>query len=96
MQQEVYNRMRGHCLVFKRSKSRLNYPRLKILGHIITSKGRAPDPYKIRAILDLAAVWLNIMLSISIVYLVFWLHFMVIVTSRMIGVMTYMALQSVS
>ena len=53
-QQIAYDRMRANSLVFKMSKSRLNYPRLKILGHVLTSKGRAPDPEKIRAILDLA------------------------------------------
>ena len=54
MQELSYERMRANLLVFKVSKSRLNYPRLKILGHIITSRGRAPDPEKIQAILDLA------------------------------------------
>ena len=54
MQQLTYDRMRANCLVFKMSKARLNYPRLKILGHIITQAGRAPDPSKIKAILDLA------------------------------------------
>ena len=54
LQQDIYDRMRNHCLVFKMSKARLNYPMMKILGHIISAGGRAPNPEKIQAIIDLA------------------------------------------
>ena len=53
MQQEAFDRMESKCLFFKRSKARLNYPRMKCLGHIITRHGRCPDPSKIEAILKL-------------------------------------------
>jgi RNase H-like domain found in reverse transcriptase/Integrase zinc binding domain/Reverse transcriptase (RNA-dependent DNA polymerase) len=54
MQQIGYDRLETKCLFFKRSKARLNYPRIKCLGHIVTKEGRAPDPTKIQDILNIA------------------------------------------
>ena len=54
MQQIGYDRLEKKCLFFKRSKARLNYPRIKCLGHIVTKEGRAPDPGKIQDILNIA------------------------------------------
>ena len=54
MQQIGYDRLEAKCLFFKRSKARLNYPRIKCLGHIVTKEGRAPDPAKIKDILNIA------------------------------------------
>jgi hypothetical protein len=53
MQQLAFDRMEAKCLFFKRSKAKLNYPRMKCLGHIITKAGRCPDPSKIKDILAL-------------------------------------------
>ena len=52
-QQEAYDRLRDSHLVFKRTKSSINHPRMKILGHIVTSRGRIPDVKKVQAILDM-------------------------------------------
>ena len=40
-------------MVFALKKSKFNYRRLRILGHIITKSGRHPDPEKVQAIIDL-------------------------------------------
>jgi hypothetical protein len=53
-QQAVYDRMRANNILFKISKTHLNYPTMKILGHVITKDGRCADPGIIKAITDLA------------------------------------------
>jgi len=50
--QATFDRLREHKLVFKRSKAKLNYPRIKCLGHIITERGRVADPSMVQAVLD--------------------------------------------
>ena len=37
----------------KIKKMKLNFPRMKCLGHIVTSRGRCPDPDSVQAILDI-------------------------------------------
>ena len=50
--QYTFDRMRENCMVFKRSKAKINYPRMKVLGHIITKRGRIADPGLVQAVLD--------------------------------------------
>ena len=49
----LFERVREAQMVFSLRKSHFNYHRLWVLGHIITSSGRTPDPEKIAAVLDL-------------------------------------------
>jgi hypothetical protein len=50
--QMTFDKIREHRLVFKRSKAKLNYHRIKCLGHLITARGRVADPGLIQAVLD--------------------------------------------
>jgi hypothetical protein len=50
---KLFDRAREASMVFSLRKSHFNYHRLRVLGHIVTSSGRTPDPEKIAAILDL-------------------------------------------
>ena len=54
VQQSTYNTFREHHLTVKLAKVMLGYPRMKCLGHVITQHGRAPNPEKLKAILNLA------------------------------------------
>jgi len=51
--QEKYNRLRSYNITLKHTKSKMNYDKLRILGHVITTTGRTPDPKKVQAIVDL-------------------------------------------
>jgi transposase InsO family protein len=51
---KVLDRMVSKGLVFKISKTHLNYRAMKVLGHIMTRQGRLPDPEMVRAINDWA------------------------------------------
>ena len=55
IQQEMYNRLRGSALTIKMTKTHLNYPMIKFLGHILTKEGRLPDPEAVEAI----SAWKN-------------------------------------
>ena len=55
LQQRIYDIMEENCLVFKPSKAHLNYTTQRILGHIMSNKGRAPDPKLIESITKIAA-----------------------------------------
>jgi transposase InsO family protein len=44
LQQKIYDRMRKLQLIFKISKSHINYKQQRVLGHILTKDGRFPDP----------------------------------------------------
>jgi hypothetical protein len=48
----MYNRLRGSQLTLKLSKTHLNYSEVKFLGHILTKKGRLPDPKAVEAIME--------------------------------------------
>jgi hypothetical protein len=50
---KLFDRAREASMVFSLRKSHFNYHRLRVLGHIVTSSGRTPDPEKIAAVLDL-------------------------------------------
>ena len=52
-QQETFDRLTEKNMTVAIKKSRLNYPRLKALGHMITERGRCPDIKQIQAILDI-------------------------------------------
>lgn len=52
VQQQIYRRLRGANLVMKLSKTHLNYPSIKFLGHILTKEGRMADPGSVEAIRD--------------------------------------------
>ena len=52
IQQQVYRRLRKANLVMKLSKTHLNYPSIKFLGHILTKEGRMADPGSVAAIQD--------------------------------------------
>jgi len=54
VQQEIYNIMAENTLVFKSVKGHLNYTTQRILGHIMSKEGRAPDPSLISTITNLA------------------------------------------
>ena len=41
-------------MVFKPSKTHFNHDKMKILGHVMSAKGREADPSLVRAIIDLA------------------------------------------
>jgi len=49
-QQQMYERLRGSALTIKMTKTHLNYPMIKFLGHILTKEGRLPDPEAVEAI----------------------------------------------
>lgn len=53
-QQAVYDVLGPHLMVFKPSKTTLNYPSQKILGHVMSAAGRSADPGLVRTIRDLA------------------------------------------
>ena len=50
--QMTFDKIREHRRVFKRSKAKLNYHRIKCLGHLITARGRVVDTGLIQAVLD--------------------------------------------
>jgi hypothetical protein len=52
VQQQIYSRLRKANLVMKLSKTHLNYPSIKFLGHILTKEGRMADPGSVEAIRD--------------------------------------------
>ena len=52
-QQYMFDALSARNVTVKLSKMKLNYPRIKCLGHIVTSRGRCPDPDSIQAILDI-------------------------------------------
>jgi hypothetical protein len=52
-QQDIYNRLRNFQLMFKPSKTNINYPKIKFLGHILSKEGIAPDPDKVKAVADI-------------------------------------------
>jgi len=54
LQQEIYDIMEDNTLVFKSIKGHLNYSTQRILGHIMSKDGRAPDPTLISTITSLA------------------------------------------
>ena len=54
LQQEIYDIMEDNTLVFKTIKGHLNYSTQRILGHIMSKEGRAPDPTLISTINNLA------------------------------------------
>ena len=54
VQQQIYDIMAENHLVFKPAKSHLNYLSQRILGHILSKRGRAPDPKLIETITTLA------------------------------------------
>ena len=54
VQQQIYDIMAENHLVFKPAKSHLNYLSQRILGHILSKRGRAPDPKLIETITSLA------------------------------------------
>ena len=54
LQQEIYDIMASNTLVFKSVKGHLNYSTQRILGHIMSKEGRAPDPSLISTIQNLA------------------------------------------
>jgi hypothetical protein len=54
-QQEIYRRLRTRSLTIKLTKTHLNYPSVKFLGHILCGDGRLPDPEAVEAI----AAWKN-------------------------------------
>ena len=54
LQQEIYDIMATNTLVFKSVKGHLNYTTQRILGHIMSKEGRAPDPSLVRTINNLA------------------------------------------
>jgi hypothetical protein len=49
-QQEIYDRLRENQLMYKITKTKINHPSLRWLGHILSPEGRAPDPVKVEAI----------------------------------------------
>ncbi len=51
LQQEIYD---NNTLVFKSIKGHLNYSTQRILGHIMSKEGRAPDPTLVSTINNLA------------------------------------------
>jgi hypothetical protein len=53
-QQDIYDRLREYGLTFKISKTHINLPEIKFLGHILCKEGRKVDPAKIEAITKLA------------------------------------------
>ena len=55
IQQEIYSRLRTRSLTIKLTKTHLNYPSVKFLGHILCGDGRLPDPEAVEAI----AAWKN-------------------------------------
>ena len=50
----IFERLRKKGLVAKLKKCKFNYPQLQALGHVITSRGRCPNPRHIEAVLDIA------------------------------------------
>jgi len=54
LQQEIYDIMEDNTLVFKSVKGHLNYSSQRILGHIMSKEGRAPDPTLVSTINNLA------------------------------------------
>ena len=52
-QQEIYNRLRTFQLMFKPSKTHINHPKIKFLGHILSEGGIAPDPDKVKAVANI-------------------------------------------
>ena len=54
LQQEIYDIMEDSTLVFKSIKGHLNYSTQRILGHIMSKEGRAPDPTLVSTINNLA------------------------------------------
>jgi exodeoxyribonuclease III len=50
VQQQIYRRLRKSNLVMKLSKTHMNYPSIKFLGHILSKEGRLPDPGSVAAI----------------------------------------------
>ena len=53
-QQDIYDIMEDNTLVFKSIKGHLNYSTQRILGHIMSKAGRAPDPTLVSTINNLA------------------------------------------
>ena len=54
-QQRIYDVLRDRWMVFKISKSSLNYPATWILGHICSKEGRTPDPKLVESITRLSS-----------------------------------------
>jgi hypothetical protein len=54
LQQDIYGIMEDNTLVFKSIKGHLNYSTQRILGHIMSKAGRAPDPTLVSTINNLA------------------------------------------
>jgi hypothetical protein len=52
-QQNIYDRLRANQLIFKITKTKINFPSIRWLGHILSVEGRAPDPAKVEAIKNL-------------------------------------------
>ena len=50
----ILDRLRQKGLVAKLKKCKVNYPQLQALGHVITARGRCPNPKHIEAVLDIA------------------------------------------
>ena len=49
-QQLIYDRLRSHQLMFKPLKTKINFPEIKFLGHILSQDGISPDPDKVKAV----------------------------------------------
>jgi hypothetical protein len=50
--QFTFDALSARGLTAKMKKMKLNFPRMKCLGHMVTSRGRCPDPDSVQAILD--------------------------------------------
>ena len=52
IQQDMYDRLRDNNLTVKVSKTHLNFPVAKFLGHILTKEGRLPNSKAVEAIIE--------------------------------------------
>eukprot|EP01034_Spumella_vulgaris_P021960 gene21960-28041_t len=52
-QQEIYDILGEHSMIFKTTKMHCNYKTQRILGHVLNGEGRVPDPKTLEAVTDL-------------------------------------------
>ena len=50
----TFERLRQRSLIAKVTKCDFNYPTIKALGHLITARGRCPNPKHVEAVLNIA------------------------------------------
>jgi hypothetical protein len=53
-QQAIYDKLRAHRMIYKTTKTTINFPSQKLLGHVMDHRGRSVDPNLTKHIRELA------------------------------------------